>query len=122
HSNATGGQRDQQIGQLQAGISGDDPRVVPFRDLAEEDVRVDVVWQLQVLRTAGQVVGEHDFARGYRQQDDAARNFGDFLVGHRRVAAGKVHRMIDEVLNARTAALGLIIYGNAIVLFAEILE
>src|SRR5207253_7833132 len=81
---------DRQIGKFEIRISGDDPRVVPFGDLAEEEVRVDIVWQLQVLRTAGQVVSEHDFARGYRQQDDAARDLGDFLVGHRRVAAGKV--------------------------------
>ena len=69
--------------------------------------------QLQLLRAAWKVVGEDDFTGGDRQQHDAVRDFGDFFIGHRRVTPGEVHRMIDKVLNAGAAALGLVIYCNA---------
>ena len=78
--------------------------------------------QLQLLRVARKVVGEDNFTRGNRQEHDAVGDLGDFFIGHRRVTSGEVHRMINKVLNAGAAALGLIIYRDAMVLLAEILE
>jgi hypothetical protein len=80
------------------------------------------VRQLQLFRAIRKIVREDDFTGGDRQQYDAVGDLGDFFIGHRRVAPGEVHRMIDKVLNAGAAALGLIIYRDAMVLLAEILE
>jgi hypothetical protein len=59
--------RNLQVGKLQAGIGGSDPRIIPFRYFAEKNVGVDIVWQLQLLRAARKVVGEDDFTGGDRQ-------------------------------------------------------
>ena len=90
-------------------------------DLAEEDVRVDVARQLD-LRYARQVVGQHDLARSHRQEHRALLYLSHLVVGHRRVAGGEVHDPVDEILDARAAALGLIVDGHAIRLLAEVLE
>src|SRR6516165_5522298 len=111
-----------QVWELQTGVGGGDLRIAPFRDLAEKDIRIDVAQESEVLRVAGKVVGQNDLAGGNRQQHDAIRDLGDFFIGHRCIAAGKVDRAIGKVLDPGTATLGLIIYGYAVVLFAEILE
>lgn len=41
---------DLQVGEGQAGIGGADARIIPFRDLAEKNVGVNIARQLQYFR------------------------------------------------------------------------
>lgn len=52
----------------------------------------------------------------------ADHHLSDLAIFHGGVAGGEIHSLIDEVLNARPAALGLIIDRHPLGLLAEILE
>ena len=105
-----------------SGVGGGDARIVPAGDLAEKNVGIDVARQLQILRLAGKVVSEDDFAGGHRQQNDAVRYLGDFLRGHGGVARGEIDRLVDQILNARAGTFGLVIDRGSGGLLAEVLE
>ena len=113
---------DGQRRQLQAGICGLDPGIVPLGDFAKEDVGVDIPGQLQALRVAWEVVGNYDFARRHRQQDRAALHLGDFLGLHGCVTGRKVNGAVDEVQHTCATAFGLIINIGVLVFSAEVFK
>ena len=77
--------------QVHAGVQLRDRRVVPLRDLAQEDVRQQRAGELQLARHARNVVDRHDGAEHGREVQNLARRRQQLIVGHRAVGGAEEH-------------------------------
>ncbi len=94
---------------VDAGIDGLDGRVVPLRDLAEEDIGEDLAGEAEVAAHAGNVVDGDDAAQDGREVRDAEAGRRDLLVGHRAVGGAEEDRTGAELADAAARADGLIV-------------
>src|SRR4051794_29132964 len=108
--------RDGLVGQLRARVRGGDGRVVPLRDLAEEDVRDGLAVELEALADALDVVGDGHGAEDARDVDGLALLLGrrDLRVLHGGVRGAEVDRPGGELRDAAARADALVVDGEAV--------
>src|SRR5690606_18874105 len=90
---------DVPIRQGRALILGGDARVVPLRDLSQEDVREDVPAQAELLH-ALEVVGDHHGPDGRRNVVERRGGLLPFALRERGVTSAEVHGASDDLPNA----------------------
>src|SRR5207302_2570204 len=102
--------RDLQVGQRHAHVQGGDGRVVPIRDLAEEDVGDHLAGEVQVHRPVRDVVRDRRPGERPRNLDTAVT--GVQLVGReRRVGGAEVDGAVRNRLNSAAGADGAVLDG-----------
>src|SRR3954454_4285969 len=109
--------RDVGARELRIGVRLGDRRVVPLRDLAEEDVGDGLAVELEALLDALDVVGHGDRAEHARDVDRVALLLGgrDLLVLHRGVGGAEVDGAGGELRDAAARADALVVDGQALV-------
>src|SRR3954447_25368959 len=107
---------DRLVGQLHARVRGCDGRVVPLRDLAEEDVRDGLAVELQALVDALDVVGDRHRAEDARDVHGLALLLRSLDLGvlHGGVRGAEVDRAGRELRDATTRADALVVDGKAV--------
>src|SRR3954452_4071218 len=108
--------RDRLVGQLHARVGRGDGRVVPLRDLAEEDVRDGLAVELEPLVDALDVVGDRDGPEHARDVDGLALLLRGLDLGvlHGGVRGAEVDRAGRELRDAATRADALVVDGEAV--------
>src|SRR3954454_9857837 len=108
--------RDVGARELRARVPLGDRRVVPLRDLAEEDVGDGLAVELEALLDAVDVVGHGDRAEHARDVDRVALLLGgrDLLVLHRGVGGAEVDGAGGELGDAAAGADRLVVDGRAL--------
>ena len=109
--------RDRGCGQRHARVGGDDLRVVPLGDGARVDPGEERRGEDE-LADAREVVGRDDRAAHHRDVDGRTGSttrvgVGLVLVLEGRVRAGERGLLVDEVLDARARAVGLVVDRRA---------
>ena len=103
------------LGRVTPGVGGRDRRVVPFRDLAEEEVRDDVGRHLQRCRQPSQVVGHDHRTEGRRDLDrlTVGGRRGDLRVLQEGIGGAEVDRVVGPLLDAAAGADRLVVELDA---------
>src|SRR5205085_3663768 len=96
-------------GKLDAGIVSADLRIVPLRDLAEENVGEHFGRKTQRLIQRRQVVSNDDRAQDSRNVENLARRGLQILILHRRIGSAEVNRLLPELLDAATRSDRLVV-------------
>ena len=96
-------------GQVHARVQLRDRRVVPLRDLAEEDVGEHRAGELQLAADVRDVVDRHDRAEHGREVQDLAGRRLQLLVGHRAVGGAEEHRLVGQLPDAAARADRLVV-------------
>jgi len=89
-----------------------DLRIIPFRDFSEIDSRENRTIQFQ-FRIARNVIGDGHRAGDDRDVQNFARRIFHRLVSHRGIGSAEIDGLLEQLLNARAGADGLIIELNA---------
>src|SRR5579883_703720 len=97
------------VRKLLAWVASNNLRIVPILDLTKEDVREDRAGESKSAADTFNIVRNCNGSNDGRQMDHRA--FGSaLLIGiHRRIAASKVDRTIDQIIDTGTRADTLII-------------
>jgi len=85
--------------QRHAWIQLRDRRVVPFLNLAEEDVSQNRSGEFQFAGHASNVVDRYDSAEHRGEVEDASACCLQLILGHRSICGAKEHRLVDDLLN-----------------------
>src|SRR5262249_53331166 len=99
-----------------------DQWIVPFLDITKEDSGNGAGRQLELRCHSWDVVGEHDSPHYGRYMQYLGAGCLEFFIIHRRVRAGKIHRISRYLLYAAAGANGLIVKlgaGVTLVVVAE---
>ena len=92
-----------------AGIDAGNARIPPARDLAEENVGQNIRCETHGLCNALEVVGRDHGAQHSRNVQGVAADGRDGGVGHGRVGAAEVDRLVGELADAAARADRLIV-------------
>ena len=109
---AIGAVHDQDVRRRQhhAPVLGDEPWIVPLRDLPEEDVRQHRAADLQRLLQLGQAV-DHDHGAHHRRDVEhrPPLRLAELLVAHRAVTRPEVDRLLAELPDTAARANRLVV-------------
>ena len=84
-------------GSVDAGVEFGDGRIVPFGDLAEEDIGEHLAAELELRVHPVGLVDRDDGAKNrWKMQDLAGRGL-QLLVGHRTVGRPEEHRLVRQL-------------------------
>jgi hypothetical protein len=97
------------VGELDARVLLGEARIVPVRDLAEEEAGERLRRQPEIGHR--RLVGDHDRAEHRRDVLDAG-GLRHLLVGHGGVGGAEVDRALGDLLDATAGADGLVVEAN----------
>ena len=111
--------RDGHIRKFSTRISGYYARVTPFLYGSEEYVCNNVRGELD-LRTAGDIVGNHDCPGNDRDMEYRGLCCFQVLRTHDGVASTKIDSLVDELAYAPARSYGLIVYLHPVLFTVDI--